>query len=254
MQFKSIEDRERAMMQACENYGKQLAQLKFAEWKMKEVSQSYVPEMGHAVAEPAPVPEEPKAEEAKEEVSQPKPTRKKRKPKAKPKADVEETTAVVEQSPESSSSPATEQQQDDAVAAPNTETTTDSIPVATEDDASGSDEGAAIPVNTDGGVDSDSAGAGSSGRIHGSVRSSSSGEEDSVRESPDGQSEVCPIENSQQLREFMTKKFNELGGTPDVRVLLKSTLTEATGAAKADDVPADQLAAAYTALSALTNE
>jgi len=193
MKFNTTEERNKAMEEATKAVGEAYGKLKYAEWVMKETSQSYTPDVAHQ----APTPETPKEE--KEEVKEDpevKP-KAKRKSKAKPKP------------------------------APEPEPTTASDEDATKADESNSTAGDTSDTAIDAEADSD-----------GSAEATEAVEE-------------CPITSAPELRDLMTKRFGELGGSTDARNKLKEALTEATGAAKADEVAIEDYPKAYSAIMAL---
>lgn len=58
----------------------------------------------------------------------------------------------------------------------------------------------------------------------------------------------CPINSVDDLRAYLTQRYQELGGTQDVRGRLLAALEESTGCKQAADVPEDKFAIAYTAI------
>jgi len=70
-------------------------------------------------------------------------------------------------------------------------------------------------------------------------------------DSSDTVTEECPITSVDDLREFMTKRYKELGGTPDVRGTIVAALKDATGKDKAQDITEPEFEAAYNAIASL---
>lgn len=60
---------------------------------------------------------------------------------------------------------------------------------------------------------------------------------------------ACPISSVDELRNYLTERYQELGGTQEVRAKLIEALTEATGKNQAADVTEDQFPLAYEAIS-----
>ena len=73
-------------------------------------------------------------------------------------------------------------------------------------------------------------------------------EETTVEEVTEEVTEECPITSVDDLREYLTERYSELGGTQEVRGRLVAALTEATGKKQAKDVTEDQFAVAYAAI------
>lgn len=63
--------------------------------------------------------------------------------------------------------------------------------------------------------------------------------------------EECPVKTTEDLRLYMTKRFEDSGKAPAAMASIRSALTESTGCKKVDELDDTQIPVAYAAVAAL---
>lgn len=233
MKFATQADRDAAMKAACDEAGKAFANMKFAEWKMREVGQSYT------------------ADQSAHEVAQPPATEAADEPKSKPKSSGSKKSTGRGKSVRKNTN----------TAKSNDESTEESVDQHTASpDSSSVESGATVDTGSDGGT-STGGGQSSDDSVRSADENATSEAADDTQatesstsdgENNDANDELeCPLKNSADLRALMSKRFAELGGQPEHKVALKKALTDATGAANAALVKEEDLPKAYAAIMAV---